>query len=166
MRSCAIALPSAALIVLAVAGACATSSVIEIPPCADRVETGGQAERLSARRFRLDHTFDLPLSRTVVSFRAGKSVRSFDVVNTQPDALRFFVGAGVDVLGAVLIADALLQAQDGRPATTFYESPELLSGVGSLLLIGGTAAMFTGWHPPQELITFPDVCPEEDPYTR
>jgi hypothetical protein len=46
-------------------GACATpKTVIEIPPCADRVEVSGQADRLSSQRFELDDTFDFAFTKT------------------------------------------------------------------------------------------------------
>lgn len=133
--------------------------MIEIPPCADRVEIQGQAQRLSPTRFELDHSFDFMLSRTQLSFRAGGDVRDLFVASTQPDPLRLFFGIGAGVVGGLLLlngADGLSQDQDILEARPWYATIG-----GALLLAAGTATAVTGWHPPQRYLTWPDACPDQ-----
>lgn len=136
--------------------ACATpTSVIEIPPCADRVELEGQAERLSNNRFELDHTFDFAFSRTQLSFQAGGRVRDFVIPNNQPDPLRLFVGVGSGVVGALLLGTAVYDVTSGAQVgdRPFYLT---LSGTGLMAL--GAGAAVTGWHPQRRVTTFPGAC--------
>jgi hypothetical protein len=137
-----------------------TKSIIVIPPCADRVETEGQATELSKRKFELDHTFDLPFSRTDVTMKtASGEERSFEIVDSQPDALRLFGGAALGVVGGLLLASAAYNVsaagQGFFDPIPFYET---LWGGGFVVL--GVAGMSTGWHPPKRVFEMPaDVCP-------
>src|SRR5262245_2273446 len=86
------------VVVVLAASACASPrSVVRLPPCADRVELEGQHRRLSARTIELDHTFDLPFSKTELTFTrtgdAGGSrgaTRRFVLENDQPEPIRSF----------------------------------------------------------------------------
>jgi hypothetical protein len=150
-----------ALIMVSVAlpsslGCTTAKSVIEIPPCADRVEIQGQAQRLSPTRFELDHTLDLMFSRTELSFRAGGDVRELVIESTQPNPLRLFFGIGTGAVGGLLLlsgADGLLQGQDDVDSVWYRTLG------GAALLAVGTATALTGWHPPQSTITLPNACP-------
>ena len=135
--------------------ACATAkSVIEIPPCADRVEIQGQAQRLSPTRFELDHTFDLMLSKTQLSFQTAGGVKDFVVQSTQPEPVRLFLGLGAGVIGGLLFGSAAYDLSQGQDP--LYPS---LWGTG--LVAVGTAVAVTGWHPPQSYITFSSACPDD-----
>lgn len=147
------------LVSLLVGASCATTkSVIEIPPCADRVEIQGQAQRLSPTRFELDHTFDLMLSRTQLSLQANGAVNEFTIESTQPEPLRLFVGVGAVVIGGLLLGSASYDLARGQ--ALLDERPFYTSLWGSGLLVVGTAAAITGWHPAQSYITFPGACPD------
>ncbi len=141
-------------------GGCETTrSTIEIPACADRVEVEGQATELSSHRFELDHTFDLPFSRTRLQFTDGASpARTFDVTATQPDPLRLFFGAAVGVVGGLLVGSAVYDVANGRGI--FEERPFYETLWGSGLVGLGLVGISTGWHPPRQEFSFPDdVCP-------
>jgi hypothetical protein len=148
------------LVVVVLAGCETTKSIIVIPPCADRVETEGQATELSQRKFELDHTFDLPFSRTDITMKtASGEERSFAIVDSQPDALRLFAGAAVGVVGGLLLASA---AYNTAVAGAGFFDPipfyETLWGGGFIAL--GVAGVGTGWHPPRRVFQMPpDVCP-------
>ena len=133
-------------------------SVIEIPECADRVEMTGQAERLGAHRFELDHTFDLMLTRTQLSFQSNGKVETFVVESNQPDPLRLFFGIGAVVGGALLVGNASYEVSE-RGADPYAAVP-LWSTIGGASLVAlGIGAAVTGWHPGQGYITFPGACP-------
>jgi hypothetical protein len=132
-------------------------SVIEIPECADRVEMTGQGERAGNNRFELDHTFDLMLTRTQLSFQADGKVQTFVVESNQPDPLRLFFGIGAVVGGALLVGNASYEVSE-RGADPYAPVP-LWSTIGGSGLIGlGVAAAVTGWHPAQSYVTFPGAC--------
>lgn len=145
-------------VLLVLCNGCATPrSVIEIPECADRVEMTGQADRVGNNRFELDHTFDLMLTRTQLSFQSNGKVQTFVVESNQPDPLRLFFGIGAAVGGALLVANASYEVTEN--AVDPYSAVPLWSTVGGSSLIAlGTAMAITGWHPGQSYITFPDAC--------
>jgi hypothetical protein len=143
--------------------ACATpKTLVEVPSCADRVEVQGQAERLSSRRFELDHTFDFVGTKTELSFeREGGGVERFEVWNSQPDPVRLLVSTGITVVGGLLIASAIYDVRvlnrdlfDERP---FYES---LWGGGMIAV--GALGITTGWHPDRKVIRFEGACGEPE----
>lgn len=137
---------------IALCNGCATPrSVIEIPSCADRVEMTGQADRTAPTRFELDHTFDLMLTRTQLSFQRNGKVHTFVVEANQPDPVRLFFGVGAAAGGGLLLWNASVDVSNGRDPT--------LSALGGASLVGlGVAGAVTGWHPAQSYITFPGAC--------
>ena len=155
------------ILLLGLLGCESPRSVIELPPCATRMEVEGQATRLSTRRFELDHTFDLPFSRTLIQVSraapasptsSAVATREYEIVDSQPDALRFFTGAAAGVVGALLLAgagyDVLVQGRAIGEAQPFYES---VWGAGLVSL--GVLGMGTGWHPPRRVFVIPaDSC--------
>jgi len=149
-----------ALIVASLATvACATpKTIIEVPPCADKVEISGQARRLAPRRMELDHTFDLVFTRTELSFQGRDGTQTLVLDHDQPDPVRAVVGAGVTVLGALLLGTAVWDVTanernllEERP---FYEA---VWGTG-MLAVGGLA-LGTGWHPDRSYVEWQGVCP-------
>ena len=144
----------------AVLAGCETpKSYVEIPACADRVELEGQATRLSSKRFELDHTFDLPFSRTVVAFQGlDQAEHRYDVVSSQPDTVRLLLGAASGIVGGLLLASATYDVAVGGRAF-FTERPFYQTVVGGGLATLGVLGMSTGWHPPARAFFFPDdVC--------
>lgn len=155
------AVVSLAVLALAthVAAGCATpTSVIEIPACADRVEVVGQASRLAPQRFELDHTFELPLTKSVVTFQAGSEVKTVELVATQPDPFRLFAGALAGVAGGLLLASASHDLANGHTLDEDQPFYEALGG-GALVAVGAFGVL-TGWHPPQRYVSFPEACLE------
>ena len=157
--------PTAVLVVVVVAllAGCETpKSFIEVPSCADKVALEGQATRLSSTRFQLDHTFDLPFSRTVVDFAGpkGASEHRYEIVDSEPDVVRMFVGGAAGVVGALLIGSALYDVANGRDF--FQERPFYETVWGSGLVGVALVGIGTGWHPPQQALVIPDdVCPAQ-----
>jgi hypothetical protein len=133
-------------------------SVIEIPPCADRVEMTGQVDRMGNNRFELDHTFDLMLTRTQLSFQSNGKVQTFVVESNQPDPLRLFFGIGAVVGGALLVGNASYEVSE-RGADPYAAVPFWSTIGGTSLIVLGIGGAVTGWHPGQSYITFPDACP-------
>lgn len=146
------------LLALVVACSCATAkTVIEIPPCADRVEVAGQAARIGPQRFELDHTFDWMLSKTEVVFRSNGNEQSLWLESNQPDPLRLFFGVGGVVVGGLLLSSAAYDLSND--AVLFDERPFYATLFGSGFVILGAGAAMTGWHPQQSYVTFPNACP-------
>ncbi|HEY4220317.1 MAG TPA: hypothetical protein VGO62_03225 [Myxococcota bacterium] len=152
------------VVAVALASGCLTpKSYIEIPACANRVEVEGEATRLSTTRFELDHTFDLPFSKTEIELQdpSGGAPRDFEIVDSQPDALRAFLGAAVGVVGGLLLVSAAynvgVEGAKISDAIPFYET---IWGGG--MVVVGTAGVITGWHPARRTFAFPDdVCPDQ-----
>jgi hypothetical protein len=149
------------------AGCATPTTTIAIPPCADRVEVVGQASRQSPHRFELDHSLDLPWTKSVVTFQQAPGGqegqaerRSVELVSTQPEPVRLFVGAVAGVGAGLLFASAAYELSAG--ATLAQERPfyQTLGGVG--LGAVAAAALFTGWHPVQKYVDFPGACPAEE----
>lgn len=141
---------------------CATpKTIIEVPPCADKVEIAGQAQRLAPHRFELDHTFDFVFTKTELTFQGRDGKETLVLDNSQPDALRAVVGAGVTVLGALLLGTAWWDVTSGGRSITeerpFYEA---LWG-GGMLAVGGLA-IATGWHPDRRYFEWEGACPVGD----
>lgn len=132
-------------------------SVIEIPECADRVEMTGQADRVGNNRFELDHTFDLMLTRTQLSFQSNGKVETFVVESNQPDPLRLFFGIGAVVGGALLVGNASYEVTE-RNVDPYSPVPFWSTIGGTSLIALGIGAAVTGWHPGQSYITFPGAC--------
>ena len=155
-------LACAALVVAMAAAGCATpKTIIEVPPCADKVEISGQAQRLAPRRFELDHTFDLVFTKTALHYQGKDGTQTLVLDNSQPDPLRAVVGTGVTVLGALLLGTAVWDVTAGGRSIVeerpFYEA---LWGTGMLTF--GTLAITTGWHPDRRYVEWEGVCPVGD----
>lgn len=150
---------AAALAFVVSTGCASTRSLITVPPCTREVRVEGQHARRDARTLELDHTFELPFSRTrVVVTRPGGVVEEIEIVASEPDWIRLFVGGALYLLGGVLLTSAAYGiAARGEPAT----APGPLVGLlwGGAALVVGTAAAATGWHPPHSTVV-EDQCVE------
>lgn len=149
-----------ALVVATLAtAACATpKTIIEVPPCADKVEISGQAQRLAPRRFELDHTFDLAFTRTELSFQGKDGTQTLVLDNDQPDPVRAVVGAGVTVLGAILLGTAVWDVT-ANERSLLEERPFYEAVWGAGMLGVGSLALGTGWHPDRSYVEWQGVCP-------
>lgn len=143
---------------LALAGCATPKTIIEVPPCADKVEIEGQARRVAPQRFELDHTFDFVFTSTELTFEGRDGKQTLVLDNRQPDPVRAVVGTGVLVLGSLLLGTAAWDVSAGgrsileeRP---FYEA---LWGGGMITV--GTLALTTGWHPDRAFVEWQGVCP-------
>ncbi len=142
-------------------GCASPKTVVEIPPCADRVDVTGQAQRLGPRRFELDHTFDLVLTKSELTFEGRGGTETLVLVNDRPDALRAVVAAGLAGVGALLLGSAWWEVNvAGRSpleAQPFYQAlgGAGFTGVGVLLGI-------TGWHPARSYVQWEGPCPAGD----
>lgn len=141
------------------AGACTTpTSQIRVPPCVDQLTVSGQHARGSRTTLILDHTYDLPFTRTEISIegRDGR-VRELVVTNSAPDVWRF-VGAGLmGTISGLLFAGFAYSASEGEPVFDNGWILALATGV----VAGGLAVgmVLTGWHPPGDTV-IDYACPE------
>ncbi len=146
---------------LAALGCASPKTIIEIPPCADHVDITGQAQRLGPRRFELDHSLDLMLTTTELSFKGRGGEEAMELVNDRPDAVRAVVGAGLAGLGAVLLGGAWweVDAAGGSlgEARPFYQA----LGGGTMAAIGVVVGI-TGWHPARSYVQWEGACPAGD----
>ena len=151
----------AALSTLAAVGCATPKTVVEVPPCADRVDISGQAQRLAPRRFELDHTFDLVFTKSELTFKGRGEPQTLTLENDRPDPVRAVVGAGLTVAGVLLAGTAWWDVTAGG-RDPFEERPfyEALWGAG---MIGvGALALSTGWHPDRSYVEWEGACPAGD----
>ena len=125
---------SVGLVVAALSSACASTSTLAIPSCADRVEVEGQHAR-AGRTLTLDHTLDPPWSTTKLVLQSTQGTRVVSIDNRAPDTTRLWAGCGVGALGCGLGALGLF---GGGPGVV---------GAGGVVAATGTALALTGWHP-------------------
>lgn len=149
------------LAAVSIAACASPTSVIEIPPCADRVDVTGQASRMSPTRLEFDHTLDPPLAKSVITFQAGSDVRTVEAVSSQPEPVRAFVGGVAGVAGAILFSTGMRSRAAG--ATRFAQDELIEVVAGASLMTVGVAAVLTGWHPPYRYTSFPEACPAAGP---
>jgi hypothetical protein len=122
----------------------------------ESVEIAGQHKRAGTERFELDHTFDLPWTRTrIVVEQKGGKVRESEVVNERPDPVRTALGAvlaGGGIAFTALGIYDVVTANGGRlPDRTPY-----VFTAGGVALGLGIAGMGTGWHPASDTFIQPD----------
>lgn len=141
---------------------CATPrTVVEVPPCADRIDVTGQARRVGARRLELDHTFDLAMTKTELVFKGRGEAQTLVLDNDRPDALRTVVGAGGAALGALLLGASWWEVTAG--GRTFAEAGPFYEAVwGGGLMAVSTLVVATGWHPARSYVEWQGVCPAGD----
>lgn len=160
-RTSALLAASVLMAVLAGVGCATPRTIVEVPPCADRVDLSGQAQRVGPRRFELDHTFDFVFTKSELTFEGRGEPRTLVLDNDRPDPVRVVVGTGIVMLGAVLLGtawwDVSANGRDPLEARPFYETTW---GVG-MLAVGGLAVA-TGWHPASSLVEWQGACPAGD----
>ena len=125
--------------------ACASSSSLTLPSCADRLEVEGQHER-RGRTITFDHRLDVPMSRTEITLKNQQHSETINLWNDQPNGTSFMLGLVAGVGGSVLWASAWHQvAENGRSITD--EQPFYLTvlGTGAVSIAG--LLVLTGWHP-------------------
>lgn len=149
---------AASLIASLLCGCASPTSVLTVPPCTRKVEIEGQHGRRDATTLVFDHTFDLPFSRTkVVVERPGGVKEEIEIVNSEPDYVRLFVGGALVVIGGVLFTSAGIDAARGRSLLEERPLTSVLWGGAAASI--GVAAAATGWHPPHSTI-IEDRCRE------
>jgi hypothetical protein len=125
---------SVGLVAAALSSACASTSTLAIPSCADRVEIEGQHSRAGSTLL-LDHALDPPWSTTKLVLQSGQGSRVVTLDNRTPDLPRLLAGCGV---GAVGCGVGALGLSGGGPGAV---------GVGGVVGAAGAAVALTGWHP-------------------
>ncbi len=117
--------------------ACASTSTLPIPSCADRLEIEGEHARVG-RALVFDHRFDPPWSTTKIVLQGRTGSRVVRVDNHVPDLPRLAAGCGVGAAGCGIGALGLL---GGGPGVVV---------AGSVIAGGGAALALTGWHPDED----------------
>jgi hypothetical protein len=147
------------LLVVCLCGCATPRTVIELPSCIDTIDIAGQAVRTGARRFELDHTFDLVGTKTTIGYRRAGVEHQTDVWNSQPDGLRAVLGTALAVVGGLLLASGVYEvAAQGN--SILDERPFYQTTWGGGMVALGALAVATGWHPPQRVVTVEDACVE------
>lgn len=160
-RSFALSAGALLVVALALAGCATPRTVVEVPPCADKVDVSGQAQRVGPRRFELDHTFDLVFTTSELTFKGRGETQTLVLANDRPDPVRAVVGTGIGVLGAVLLGTAWWDVTaNGREL--FEERPFYEATWGAGMLAVGGLAVATGWHPARSYVEWEGVCPAGD----
>ena len=121
------------------------TSTLTVPRCVDRLEVGGEHERVG-KRLVFDHSFDPPFSRTEVTLKRGESTETISIWNNQPEGGRLLIGSIAAIFGGVLWSSAAYEV--GVNGARFNdEGPFYAAVFGTGALGVGTLLMLTGWHP-------------------
>jgi hypothetical protein len=117
--------------------ACASTSTLTIPSCADRVEIEeipGQHRR-EGRTLVIDHNLDPPWSTTKLVLQGPKGSRVVLLDHRTPEPERVLAGCGAGAAGCGLGLFGLLGGGAGVVAA------------GAVVGASGAAVALTGWHP-------------------
>jgi hypothetical protein len=131
-----------------------------LPPCVDEISVSGQHVRSGSTTLILDHSFDLPFSRTELVLERGDTKREVEIVNSTPDWWRLVGGSLVGVTGAGLMARygyGLSIGEDPVRSPWLWTLP-----CGSIALGIGGLMTLTGWHPSGDTV-IEGSCPELAP---
>ena len=137
--------------------ACATQqTTVALPSCAEHIEVDG-VRRAHAREIRIDHTFDGPFAKTDIELTAERRVLRKQLVSSEPDVERVFLGAGFGTIGAVFLGIAGTEmATKGK---SFTDDSVLYVGLFGVAALGaGLFAAGTGWHPPERFVSLSAPC--------
>ena len=143
--------------------ACSTPSThIRLPACAKEISVSGQHTRGGRTTLILDHSFDLPLSRTQITVeRIDGTTRQLEVVNASPDWWRLLGGSLLGTSGAALLTRYGYGV--GAAGEDPIRTPWLWALPCGLALCGvGSLVALTGWHPSGDTV-IEDRCAEVPP---
>lgn len=141
------------------AGCTTPTSKVRLPSCIDRITVTGQHQRAARGTLVLDHSLDLPFSRTVLEVEARDGeVRRYSATNSFPDVGRLVGGSLLGATGGALLVRYGVAVGDGEDALRsgwFWALPMglVVGGIGGAMLL-------TGWHPGSDLVIEEDVCRE------